>query len=79
MAEKIKKSEHPIPGASPRIKRGGSSGAETARSGDAKSNNAVTARGQKSERNIPEPVAGKLARTGGKIPVDGTNKKGKGA
>jgi len=50
--------------------------AATARSGSSSSNNAPGARGQRTERKIPEPVAGKLARTGGKIPVDGTNKKG---
>jgi len=76
MSKKVEKLKHPIPGTAPKIKRGGSSGAATARSGDAKSNNAPASRGQKAERNIPEPVAGRLARTGGKIPVDGTNKKG---
>ncbi len=53
-----------------------SSGAATARSGSSSPSNAPGARGQRTERKIPEPVSGKLARTGGKLPVDGTNKKG---
>lgn len=46
-----------------------------ARTGDARTGNAARARGQASDKRIPTPTGGNLARKGGKIPLDGVNKK----
>lgn len=45
-----------------------------ARKGESRSGNAKRVRGKASDKRIPTPIAN-LARKGGKIPLDGVNKK----
>ena len=59
--------------------RTGKKGAAGARSGDGRSGNAPRARGQKSDKRLATPVASGVARRGASLPLDATNKKGKGA
>lgn len=57
----------------------GKKGAAGARSGDGRSGNAPRARGQKADKRTATPMASGVARRGADLPLDATNKKGKGS
>ena len=59
--------------------RTGKKGAAGARSGDARSGNAPRQRGQKADKRTAQPMSSGVARKGANLPLDSTNKKGKGA